>query len=98
MSLTVDEFQKMIEEQFLEKDKRRGLDGTFMWFTEEVGELAGALRSGTRAEMLHEFADVFAWLATLASLKGVRLSEAAERYMHGCPYCKKAPCECSEKI
>ena len=43
MSLTVDEFQKMIEEQFFEKDKRRGLDGTFMWFTEEVGELAAGV-------------------------------------------------------
>lgn len=97
MSLTVDAFQQAIEEEYFERDSRRGLGGTFMWFTEEIGELAGALRSGGREELLHEFADVFAWLATLASLKGVRLSEAAERYMNGCPYCKSAPCRCSEK-
>jgi len=49
------------------KDVARGLDGTFMWFMEEVGELASSLRHGTHEERLGEFADVLAWLATMAT-------------------------------
>jgi len=97
MSLGVDEFQQTIEKTFFEKDTRRGMGGTFMWFTEEVGELAGALREGSREELLHEFADVFAWLSTLASMSGIKLSDAAARYMDGCPRCANVPCTCVEK-
>ncbi len=37
-------FQRDIARTFGEKDARRGIPGTFMYFTEEVGELAEALR------------------------------------------------------
>lgn len=97
MSLTVDQFQETIEKTYLEKDSRRGLGGTFMWFVEEVGELGSALREGGPDELAHEFADVFAWLTTLASLSGIKLSDAAGRYMDGCPRCHKIPCGCAEK-
>jgi len=97
MSLTVDEFQAAIERTYSDRDNRRGLEGTFMWFAEEVGELSGALREGSHEELLHEFSDVFAWLATLASMSGIKLSEAARRYMGGCPVCGNEPCSCPEK-
>src|ERR1051325_4002644 len=64
-TMTLPELQQMIRAPFGAKDASRGIDGTFMWFMQEVGELATALRSGTAAERAQEFADVLAWLATL---------------------------------
>ena len=93
------EFQKVIEEIYFERDSRRGVEGTFLWFVEEVGELAKEIKRwrmgrGERARLEEEFSDVFAWLSTLASLLGVDLEEAAQRYARGCPKCGKKPCEC----
>lgn len=92
-------FQELIEATFGRKDADRGLAGTFMWFTEEVGELARALkRSPPDAENLREeFSDVLAWLCTLASLVDVDLEEAAQRYAQGCPRCRAIPCACGER-
>ncbi len=95
--MTIDGFQKSIEKIYFERDKARGVGGTFMWFTEEVGELASAVRSGTKAEQEKEFADVFAWLVSLASIQGIRMETAIRKYADGCPYCHSAPCKCAEK-
>ena len=94
--LTLADFQRQIERLYGEKDRRRGLSGTFMWFVEEVGELAAALREGSRAEQENEFADVLAWLSTLASLANVELEEAAAKYTASCPVCSRCPCTCPE--
>ncbi|MCY2993332.1 MAG: nucleotide pyrophosphohydrolase [Planctomycetota bacterium] len=81
---------------YLEKDLARGVDGTFMWLMEEVGELAAALRHGTHDEKVGEFADVLAWLTTIANVVGVDLSEAVLRkYGSGCPGCGHLVCTCS---
>jgi NTP pyrophosphatase (non-canonical NTP hydrolase) len=91
------EFQNLIREMYYEKDVARGIDGTFMWLMEEVGELASALRSGTHEERLGEFADVLAWLATIANVAGVDLSEAvARKYGSGCPGCGQFVCTCAD--
>jgi NTP pyrophosphatase (non-canonical NTP hydrolase) len=82
---------------YLEKDVARGVDGTFMWLMEEVGELAAALREGTAAEQAAEFADVLAWLSTIANVAGVDLTAAvAEKYGSGCPGCGLLVCTCSD--
>jgi NTP pyrophosphatase (non-canonical NTP hydrolase) len=95
--MTIAQFQKLIERIYLEKDSRRGLAGSFMWFSEETGELARALRCGDREQQQAEFADVLAWLSTLASIAGVDLESAArEKYEHGCPKCRAMPCGCVE--
>ena len=95
--MTIDEFQRLIESIYGEKDLARGTAGTFMWFAEEVGELARALKKGDREELEGEFADVLAWLTTLASMHGVELSQAAaKKYASGCPRCHKVPCRCDE--
>jgi NTP pyrophosphatase (non-canonical NTP hydrolase) len=97
MAVSLAEFQQAIQETFGGKDRRRGVDGTFMWFMEEVGELATALRSGTAAEREAEFADVLAWLATLANTVGVDLEGAVSRkYGNGCPTCRQSPCRCGD--
>ena len=41
------ELQALIRGMYHDKDVARGIDGTFMWLMEEVGELAAALREGT---------------------------------------------------
>lgn len=93
--LRIDEFQQLIREMYLEKDIERGVDGTFMWLMEEVGELAAALREGTAEEMRGEFADVLAWLTTIANVAGVDLTQAVrEKYGEGCPGCSKLVCDC----
>ena len=93
------EFQRRIEAIYFEKDNARGLEGTWMWFSEEVGELARALRRDEDAANLEEeFADVLAWLSTLASIRGIDLEAAvARKYADGCPYCSATPCACAEK-
>ena len=94
---TIAAFQKAIEAAYLERDRRRGLAGTFVWFVEEVGELARALKRGDRDNLREEFGDVLAWLATLASLAGVDLAEASTAYADGCPTCHRAPCTCPQR-
>jgi len=94
--MRIQDFQRRIEEIYYARDSARGLAGTHMWFCEEVGELTRALRRGQRAELEGEFADVLAWLATLASIAGVDLEAAARhKYEDGCPRCHEAPCACS---
>ena len=95
MARTLGEVQDLIRTLYGEKDSQRGVDGTFMWFMQEVGELATALRGGDREERVLEFADVLAWLVTLANIAGVDLDEAITRkYGAGCPGCRKTPCGC----
>ena len=93
--MTIREFQQRIEAIYFEKDRRRGLAEDFGWLVEEVGELSRALRRGEREEMAGEFADVLAWLCTLASIAGVDLEQAAAaKYAGGCPKCGRGPCAC----
>jgi NTP pyrophosphatase (non-canonical NTP hydrolase) len=94
-SVSLNDFQRLIRQMYLEKDVARGVDGTFMWLMEEVGELAAALREGTRDEQAAEFADVLAWLTTIANVVGVDLASAVEqKYGAGCPGCRKFVCQC----
>ena len=83
--LTVFAFQKHISEKYEAADRARGTAGTWLWFSEEIGELARALaRNGDRANLEEEFADVFAWLCTLANINDVDLAIAVRRkYLSG---------------
>ena len=93
--MEIAELQQTLASTYEERDAERGTDATFRWFTEEVGELARAIRHGEHTELVHEFSDVLAWLASLANLTGVNLEEAAARYAGGCPKCGASPCTCS---
>lgn len=96
-AVSLADFQQLIRKMYFEKDLARGIDGTFMWLMEEVGELAAALRSGTQEERLEEFADVLAWLATIANVAGIDLSAAvARKYGAGCPGCRQLVCVCND--
>ena len=95
--VSLSDFQRLIRDMYLEKDVARGVDGTFMWLIEEVGELAAALRDGSHDDKMEEFADVLAWLATIANVSNVDLSEAvARKYGSGCPGCGCFVCVCDD--
>ncbi len=97
--MKIREFQELIERIYGEKDRARGIAATYMWFAEEVGELTRAVRRGDdSANLEEEFADVLAWLTTMASMRGVDLEAAAlKKYGRGCPYCSATPCTCAPK-
>jgi NTP pyrophosphatase (non-canonical NTP hydrolase) len=96
-TISLQDFQALIRHMYLEKDAARGVDGTFMWLMEEVGELAAALREGTHDEKAAEFADVLAWLATIANVVNVDLAEAVRsKYGAGCPGCGQFVCTCDD--
>lgn len=84
--MTLKEFQDLIRERYHDTDSARGTPGTFMWFVEEVGELATALQKAAGEggntsggeDLEGEFADVMAWLATLANINGIDLQTAID--------------------
>jgi NTP pyrophosphatase (non-canonical NTP hydrolase) len=92
--MEISKLQHTLRRTYYQRDSKRGRDATFRWLTEEVGELARALRHGEHDALVHEFSDVLAWLASLANLSGVDLEEATARYASGCPKCGRSPCVC----
>lgn len=111
--VSIKAFQQLIRNMYFEKDNARGVPATFMWLVEEVGELATALRETSPEEaqrvsldefqkrhsnLRDEFADVFAWLATIANVAEVDLGSAiADKYGSGCPGCKQFVCVCPDE-
>lgn len=93
------DFQQHIDRMYSDRDRQRGSPKTFMWLIEEIGELASAIAEKDRENLPKEFADVFAWLVTLANVEGVDLQAACEaKYGKGCPGCGLLICTCSEKM
>jgi NTP pyrophosphatase (non-canonical NTP hydrolase) len=89
------EFQEMMRRLYLHRDSERGVAGTYDWLVDEVKELGDALNESNKEELQKEFADVIAWLASLANITGVDLEGAAiAKYGHRCPKCGCSPCEC----
>ncbi len=96
--MEVRDFQNLIDRMYSDKDRERGSAGTFMWLMEEIGELASAIAKGSQEHKEEEFADVLAWLFTLANVENIDLTGAIEtKYGSGCPGCGKMVCSCDEK-
>ena len=96
-TVTLREIQKLIDDMYSAKDRKRGAEATFLWLMEEVGELAASIREETKEEQEREFADVLAWLLTLANVQGIDMTRAMQKYATGCPGCGKMVCTCNEK-
>ncbi|MGB9959322.1 MAG: MazG nucleotide pyrophosphohydrolase domain-containing protein [Candidatus Bathyarchaeales archaeon] len=91
----IKEFQEMMRHLYFHRDSERGVEKTFEWLVEEVAELGEALKIGERKALENEFADVIAWLASLANITNVDLEKAAlDKYDDKCPKCKHSPCQC----
>ena len=89
------EFQHMMQRIYFQRDSQRGKLGTYDWLKEEVEELREALVENDRKALENEFADVLAWLASLANVVEVELEKATtSKYDSSCPRCRKATCEC----
>ena len=96
-SFSLTDLQTLIDTMYSRKDEARGIDGTFMWLMEEIGELSAALRDGSPEQLADEFADVLAWLATIANVAKVDLQQAVlKKYGDGCPGCGEMICCCGE--
>jgi NTP pyrophosphatase (non-canonical NTP hydrolase) len=89
------EFQDMMRCIYFQRDSKRGIAGTFNWLVEEVEELGTALKDNDKKALEDEFADVLAWLASLANVANIDLDKAAtSKYDGKCPKCRKTPCKC----
>ena len=81
--MRIAEFQRLIAQKYEKRDRQRGIPATFMWFIEEVGEFATALAGDDQENKQEEFADVLAWLCTLANISDVDLEKACKKYTSG---------------
>jgi len=89
------EFQEMMRRIYFHRDSNRGIEGTFDWLADEVRELKEALKTDDKKALEDEFADVIAWLASLANVANVDLEKAAlNKYENKCPKCGHSPCRC----
>jgi NTP pyrophosphatase (non-canonical NTP hydrolase) len=96
--MTLSDLQALIEKMYSARDRARGTPATFLWLCEEIGELAAALREGAAEEKEAEFADVIAWLVTLANINDIDLTRALQaKYGAGCPGCGRLVCTCDAK-
>ncbi len=92
----IHEFQEMMRRLYFHRDSERGVKGTFDWLVDELGELGEALKGNDREATEREFADVIAWLASLANITGIDLERAAiNKYSGKCPKCQQSPCQCA---
>ncbi|HJO40262.1 MAG: MazG nucleotide pyrophosphohydrolase domain-containing protein [Acidimicrobiales bacterium] len=83
--MELNELQDLMENLYGQEDRSRGLPSTVAWLCEEVGELAQAVRKGSREDQLHELADVLAWLASLSNQLDLSLDMAMQRYVENPP-------------
>jgi NTP pyrophosphatase (non-canonical NTP hydrolase) len=94
--MEIREFQKMMEEIYGQRDRKRGVERTFLWIIEELGELVRGVRKKSREEIETEFADVVAWVFSLANLLDVDIEKVIGKYDGRCPKCKESPCVCED--
>lgn len=94
--MQIHEFQEMMKRLYFKRDFERGVDGTFSWLVDEVAELGEELKGTDKEATEKEFADVIAWLASLANIRGIDLEKAAfNKYNNKCPKCQGSPCQCT---
>ncbi|MFX1451442.1 MAG: MazG nucleotide pyrophosphohydrolase domain-containing protein [Promethearchaeota archaeon] len=97
--MKISEFQDLIRDLYLKKDKKRGILSTFVWLMEEIGEFSKVLREKeiNIESASEELSDIIAWTNSLANLLEIDLESAiSKKYPGTCPKCKLKPCNCSE--
>lgn len=95
-TMHIHEFQETMKRVFFHRDSERGVKGTYEWLVDEVTELGEAIEGDDLKAAEKEFADVIAWLASLANITGIDLEKAAsEKYRGKCPKCQKEYCQCT---
>ena len=94
--LRISQFQELMKQLYYTRDQKRGAEKTYIWLVEEIGELARTFNKPIdKNEVEAEFADIIAWLSSLANLLDVDLERAVtQKYPNKCPRCGKNPCKC----
>ncbi len=95
--MKISEFQKLIKTLYIEQDQKRGVQKTFIWLIEEIGELAHILKNKEieTKKVSEELADIIAWTTSLANLLDIDLEYALfKKYPNMCLKCKSNPCIC----
>ncbi|MDH5806678.1 MAG: MazG nucleotide pyrophosphohydrolase domain-containing protein [Candidatus Methanomethylicaceae archaeon] len=88
------DIQDLMLRLYGKRDKERGIEGTFVWLVEEIGELSKAIRKKDSEGIKEEMADVLAWLFSLANVLGIDLAKCFLEKYSICPRCKNIPCIC----
>jgi NTP pyrophosphatase (non-canonical NTP hydrolase) len=92
----IHEFQEMMRCLYFKRDSARGVIGTYNWLVDEVAELGEEVKGTDKAATEKEFADVIAWLASLANIMDIDLEKAAiNKFSNKCPKCQQSPCQCT---
>ncbi len=97
--MKVSEFQNLIKDLYFKRDLNRGIEVTFIWLIEEIGEFARVLRNKVlnRQNASEELADIIAWTSSLANLLEINLESALlKKYPGKCIKCKSNPCICQK--
>ncbi|MHA1804846.1 MAG: MazG nucleotide pyrophosphohydrolase domain-containing protein [Promethearchaeota archaeon] len=97
--MKLSKIQELIHELYFQKDKKRGVQGTFVWLVEELGEVANIIKKkDLNAEKIaQELADILAWTCSLANLLNIDLESAFKtKYPSKCIKCGTNPCTCEE--
>jgi len=95
--MRISQFQELMKQLYFTRDQKRGAEKTYIWLVEEIGELASSFNKPIdKNEVESEFADIIAWLSSLANLLDVDLESAVtKKYPNKCPRCEKNPCNCN---
>ncbi|MBN1802901.1 MAG: nucleotide pyrophosphohydrolase [Candidatus Lokiarchaeota archaeon] len=100
--MKISDFQELMKTLYYHQDSKRGVDRTFIWLVEEIGELADLLKYGPHnlnlKDISNEMADIVAWTSSLANLLNIDLESALlEKYPKKCIKCNNNPCKCSSR-
>jgi NTP pyrophosphatase (non-canonical NTP hydrolase) len=94
---TIKEFQSLMWELYIQRDRNRGVEKSLLWLQSELGELIDAYLKQDTSGTVEEVADIFAWLCSICNLLDIDLEEAAwTKYPDKCPRCLLVPCNCPE--
>ena len=95
--MKISEFQKLMKDLYFHKDCKRGVEKTFIWLMEEIGELATILKEKdiNKETASEELADLIAWSCSLANVLDIDLEPALlKKYPNKCGKCNQNPCNC----
>lgn len=95
--MRISDFQNLIKDLYFKQDQKRGINASFIWLIEEIGEFARILRSKeiNIVNASEELADIVAWTSSIANLLDIDLESAVlKKYPGICFKCKSNPCTC----
>jgi NTP pyrophosphatase (non-canonical NTP hydrolase) len=97
--MEISDFQDLLKELYLQNDLNRGVNSTFIWLIEEIGELATLLNTIDidKKKVSKEIADIIAWTISIANILEIDIEKAlSDKYPNKCKKCSSSPCTCEK--